>query len=70
MRLGVVRERPDGRRSGSGAGSDREQRPERWRQRAARWGERMAEEFLTIRGVQVVDRNRSEEHTSELQSPC
>jgi putative endonuclease len=33
------------------------ERPERWRQRAARWGERMAEEFLTIRGVQVVDRN-------------
>jgi putative endonuclease len=41
---GVVRERPD-------------DRSDRWRQRAARLGERMAEEFLTLRGISVVDRN-------------
>ncbi len=28
-----------------------------WRERAARCGERIAEEFLTLRGCEVVDRN-------------
>ena len=41
-----VRERPDGR-----------ERQARWRERAARAGERMAEEFLRLRGLEILDRN-------------
>jgi len=44
---GVVRERPDGR--GNAAA--------RWRERAARVGERMAEELLRLRGFEILDRN-------------
>lgn len=47
----MVRERPDGR--GGRARVD----PARWRERAARAGERMAEEFLRLRGFDILDRN-------------
>jgi putative endonuclease len=33
------------------------ERPERWRVRAARAGERMAEEYLRDRGFEILDRN-------------
>jgi len=33
------------------------EKPERWRQRAARLGEQMAEEYLRLHGFDVVDRN-------------
>ena len=62
MKRTVVRERPSGgdANGGSDAGSwggGGEQRQERWRQRAARAGERMAEEFLALRGYEILDRN-------------
>jgi putative endonuclease len=59
----VVRERPEGRKFGaragaseSGAGEVREPGA-RWRERAARVGERMAEELLRLRGFEILDRN-------------
>ena len=68
----VVRERPEGRkagvgegraygagacsRKGGGAGEVRE-RSARWRERAAKVGERMAEELLRLRGFEILDRN-------------
>jgi len=62
----VVWGRPDGVKDGAhadavgdragGAGRVRERRP-RWRERAARTGERMAEEFLRLRGFEILDRN-------------
>jgi putative endonuclease len=59
----VVRERPEDRKFGaravsskSGAGEIRERGP-RWRERAAKLGERMAEEFLRLRGFEILDRN-------------
>ena len=52
---------PEGRRTGEvcgtgGAGVVREGETG-WRERAAKLGERMAEEFLRLRGFEVLDRN-------------
>jgi putative endonuclease len=61
MKRTVVRERPDGGRRGAGSvpagGVEARQREERWRERAARVGERMAEAFLGLRGYEILDRN-------------
>lgn len=51
-----VREGGGGEDPKNGAGEIRERGP-RWRARAATLGERMAEEFLRLRGFEILDRN-------------
>lgn len=53
----IVRERPIGRLSGAGIVREWPSRDPRWRERAAGIGERMAEEFLRLRGFEILDRN-------------
>lgn len=53
----------ESRRAGTGAGAaeggagEIRERGPRWRARAATLGERMAEEFLRLRGFEILDRN-------------